>query len=36
MFGGTLGILIYPEDGSKMINQPLQDGNISISQIFVL
>ena len=29
---GTLGILSYPEDGSKMINQPSQDGNISIFQ----
>jgi len=31
-FGGILGILSYPEDGNKMINQPSQDGNISISQ----
>jgi hypothetical protein len=31
-FGGTLGILSYPEDGSKMIKQPSQDGSISISQ----
>jgi hypothetical protein len=31
-FGGSLVILSYPEDGSKIINQPSQDGNISISQ----
>jgi len=31
-FGGTSGILSYPEDGSKMINQPSQDGNISVNR----